>query len=401
MADIPVSLLFNIILFLFIPFALSYFLKKKGISPLVGYMLGGVIVGNFFSGIISKEVVNGFAYFGIMLLMFTVGLEIQFDQMISLKRYIVMGGFLQLLLSLIFISLLSLLFGFTFIQSVLIGIALSSSSTTIVAKVIQDRGEEGSFHGELAMGILMFQDLAFIPFMVIFNSLIGGTHQTIWQIGGKIALDMLFAAIILLFAYYAGKRVAPYIFDKFAKVSRELLNVFIILSILCIAYASSLLHISVFIAIFVAGIIVSQTSEHYHVFSQIRPFRDLLAVIFFIFIGTNVNLGILFPSLGLVFLFAVLVMLIKAFIIFAIFISFKFHSKLSTYLSLFLFQIDEDAFILMSVAYANKMFSESQYMFVIATVLISLLVTPFLISNKESVYKKIGGFVSHFLIRFR
>ncbi len=392
MADIPLSLLQNIILFLAIPFVFAYFFKKRNISPIVGYMIGGVVVGNFFSGLISKETVNSFAYFGIILLMFTVGLEIQFDRMFSLKKYIVYAGFLQLTLSLFFIALVSLLFGFTMVQALLIGIALSSSSTTIVAKVIQDNGEEGSFHGELAMGILMFQDLAFIPFMIIFNSLTS-THQTIGEMVGRVALDMLFATCILVFAYYVGRKVAPYLFDKFARVSRELLNIFIIIAIFAIAYISILLHVSVFIAIFVAGIVVSQTTEHHHVFSQIRPFRDMLSIIFFIFIGTNINLRVLFPSLVSVLLFALLVMFVKVTIIFFLFLSFRFHSKLSTYLSLFLFQIDEDAFILMSVAYANKIFTEQQYMFVVATVLISLLVTPSLIMNKEKVYKKLWSLI--------
>ncbi len=396
MADIPLSLLQNIILFLAIPFVFAYFFKKRNISPIVGYMLGGIVVGNFFSGLVTKETVSGFAYFGIILLMFTVGLEIQFDRMFSLRKYIMLAGFLQLVLSLVFIALISLFFGFTFTQALLIGIALSSSSTTIVAKIIQDNGEEGSFHGELAMGILMFQDLAFIPFMIIFNSLTT-EHQTIGEMAGRVVLDMVFATFILAFAYYVGRRVAPYLFDKFARVSRELLNIFMIVAIFVIAYVSILLHISVFIAIFVAGIVVSQTSEHYHIFSQIRPFRDILAVIFFIFIGTNVNLGVLFPSLGSVLLFALLVMLAKALIIFLLFLSFRFHSKLSIYLSLFLFQIDEDAFILMSVAYANKIFTEQQYMFVVATVLISLLLTPSLIMNKEKVYKKLWAFVHRFL----
>ena len=396
MGELPASLFFNAIMFLLVPLIVAYIFKKNKISPIVGYMLGGIILSNFFGRFTNRGSLDSFAYFGILLLMFTVGLETQFDRMVALKRYILLGGILQLLLSATFVGIISTFFGFTFVQALLIGIALSSSSTTIVAKIIQDKGEEGSFVGEMAMGILMFQDLAFIPFMVIFNSLTGQNH-TVFQIVQKISVDMVFASCILFFSYYVGRKIAPYIFNKFALLSRELLNLFIIFWIFLVAYISTLLHISPFISIFVAGVMVAQTAEHYHIFSQIRPFRDILSIIFFIYIGMNINLGVLFPTLVPMLVFALIVMFVKAFIIFFIFTSFRFHSKLSTYLSLYLFQIDEDAFILMSVAYANKIFSQEQYMFVISTVLISLLFTPTLISKKEKVYKTFWRFIARFL----
>lgn len=374
---------------------MAVFFKKNKISPIVGYMLGGIVLSNFFGNLTNHQSIDSFAYFGILLLMFTVGLETQFDRMIALKRYIFLGGLLQLSISAVAVGIVSSFFGFSLAQCILIGIALSSSSTTIVAKIIQDKGEEGSFIGEMAMGVLMFQDLAFIPFMVIFHSLTGESN-TVVQIVQKILLDLVFASLILFFAYYMGRRIAPLIFHKFSLLSRELLNVFIVLAIFIVGYLSTLLGISPFISIFVAGVIVAQTAEHYHIFSQIRPFRDMLSVIFFIYIGMNINLGVLFPVLFGSLLFAVVVMLAKASIIFFIFTSFKFHSKLSTYLSLYLFQIDEDAFILMSVAYANKMFTQEQYMFVIAGVLISLLFTPTLIAQKEKIYKLIWRFIARY-----
>ncbi len=396
MGELPASFFFNASMFLLVPLFVAIVFKKNKVSPVVGYMLGGIILANFFGNLTNHESIDSFAYFGILLLMFTVGLETQFDRMIALKKYIFLGGLLQLTISALVVGVVSSFFGFSFVQCLLIGIALSSSSTTIVAKIIQDKGEEGSFVGEMAMGILMFQDLAFIPFMVIFNSLTGDNH-TPMQIVQKILLDMGVASLILFFAYYMGRRIAPYIFNRFALLSRELLNLFIMLSIFVVAYLSTQLHISPFISIFVAGVIVAQTAEHYHIFSQIRPFRDMLSIIFFIYIGMNINLGVLFPELFPVLLFAALVMIFKAFIIFFIFTSFKFHSKLSTYLSLYLFQIDEDAFILMSVAYANKLFTKEQYMFVISSVLISLLFTPTLIAKKEKVYKAFWHFVARFL----
>ena len=110
MTDIPSSLFFNFALYLLIPFLFAVFFRKNRISPIIGYMIGGIVLGNLFDGLISKEIINNFAYFGIVFLMFTLGLEVQFSQMISLKRYIILGGFLQIAISIVAITILSLIF---------------------------------------------------------------------------------------------------------------------------------------------------------------------------------------------------------------------------------------------------------------------------------------------------
>ncbi len=252
MKDIAPSVFLNFSLFLLVPFVSAYLLKKIRISPLIGYIIGGLILNNFFAGALSRESINGFAYFGIIFLLFTVGLETRFDKMVSLRRFIVLGGLLQILFSILFVGLTALIFNFTLLQSLLIGIALSSSSTSLVAKIIQDRGEENSFLGELALGILIFQDLAFIPFVIIFNSLTNKV-SAFGPIVLKIIIDMIVATIVLWLAYYFGQKIIPIVFNKIAKSSRELLNLFIILFIFLVGYVSSLVGLPILVSIFVAG----------------------------------------------------------------------------------------------------------------------------------------------------
>jgi len=396
MAEIPAQVFFNYFVYLFIPFIIAYVLKKNKISPIIGYIVGGIIINNLLNGVVSKDAINSFAYFGIMLLLFTLGLEIQFDRLLALKKFIIIGGLIQLLFTIILITLLGFLFQFSLIQSFLIGIALSASSTSLVAKIIQDRGEENSLLGEVTLGLLMFQDLAFIPFMIIFTS-ITSNNASFLDVSGKIAIGTLSSVVILLLISYFGQKIVPFIFDKVARTSRELLNIFIILFIFLMAYISTLLHIPILISIFIAGILISQTSEHYHIFTQIRPLRDILAVIFFIFIGMSVNVGMVFPYLPKIIAFTALIIVIKAVVIFATFIFLRFNSRLSFYIATFLFQIDEDAFILMSLAYMNKIFSQEQYLFIISAVLLSLVITPFLINKKEGYYSGIRNFFKKYL----
>lgn len=396
MSDPSSSLFFNFFLFLLIPFIFALVLKKKNVSPLIGYILGGIVVSNVFKNLVSSDVINSFAYLGIILLLFTVGIEIQFERMLSIKKFIVLGGTLQLGLSMLVVGLISIFFHFSVLQSILIGIAFSSSSTTLVAKIIQDRGEEHSFLGELSIGILMFQDLAFIPFMIIFSSLTS-EHMGALDIMYRIGVGIFSSCIILGITYYLGKRIVPYVFNRIASVSRELLNVFIILFVFFIDFLSVLVGVPILVSIFVAGILISQTLTHYHIFTQIRPFRDILAIIFFIYIGTIINVGALVPLLPMIIPFAVLVMFAKALVILLIFLFFRFNSKLSFFLSLFLFQIDEDAFILSTLAHKNNIFGERDYLFIVTTILLSLVMTPLLINNKETIYLFIRSFIKKYL----
>lgn len=396
MGDIAPGIIFNFFLFLCIPFALAAFSKKARISPLVGYIIGGLVLGNFFPELIHLESIKNFAYFGIILLLFTVGLETNFTRILNLRKYILIGGSLQIGLSILAIFAVSLIFKFSFLESFLIGIALSSSSTTIVAKVIQDRGEESSFLGEIAMGILIFQDIAFIPFLIIFTSITSGALSPV-TVTVEIVTSIIKAGAIITLLFMLGQKLIPMVFSRIARASRELFNLFIIIFILFIAGLSILLDIPVLIGVFVAGILLAQTIEHHHIFSQVRPMRDLLGVIFFVYIGSNIELSHIVSNLPSILLFALIIMLVKAALIFAIFIFMKFHSKTSFSLAAYLFQIDEDAFILMSSAYLNGVVSQDKYLFIIAATMITLIVTPILIKNKDNMYKSMRSFIKKYL----
>lgn len=396
MIEMSSAFFLNVVIFLLIPFIFGFLFKKMNISPVVGYLLAGVFLGNLFTNLISKEVINGFAYFGIILLLFTTGLEINFEKILILKRFIIIGGLVQIFLSAVAIAILSLLFDFNFVQSFLIGIAFASSSTVLVAKIIQDRGEESSFIGEIALGILMFQDLAFIPSIIIFTFFTSQT-TSFFAISKNIIFGLVEAGLILGAMYYLGKRLVPVFFDKIIKSSRELLNLFIIVFIFLIGYLSTTFNIPILIGMFIAGALVSQTLEHHHIFSQIRPVRDILAIIFFVFIGTHIQVSSVLPLIPSILLFSFFVILIKALILLGVFIYFRFSSRTAFSLALLLFQVSENAFILLSLALVNKIFTSQQYLFILSTILVSLIVTPLIINSKDRVYLILRSFLKKYL----
>lgn len=392
MAEVSGAQFFNYFIFLLIPFFFGLIAKRFKLSPIVGYLVGGIVLGNLFKNLVSVDVVTQFAHFGIVLLLFSIGLDLNMTKMFVLKKFVVLGGLLQIFLTLAAVSALSLLFGFTTIQSFLIGIALTSSSTTIVAKIIQEKREENSFLGEVTLGILMFQDLAFIPFIIIFTYLNGDTTSG-FELLRTIAFSIAEATLILLSMYYVGKRVVPYTFDKIARISRELLNLFILVFIFAVIALSSTFGVPVLIGAFIAGILVSQTLEHHHVFAQIRPLRDVMAIVYFVYIGTHVQIPQVLFLLPKVLLFGSLLVLIKGLILLLIFMYFRFSSRMAFSMAMFLFQVSENAFILLSLAFSNKIFTSDEYLLILSSVLLSLIITPYLIQRREILYAAVRAFL--------
>ncbi len=396
MGEISTPIVFSFFIYLFVPFIFGALAKKIKISPLIGYIIGGLVLGNFFPNLIDDQAIKNFAYFGILLLLFTLGLEINFSRILSFKKIIITAGLLQISISVIFISFLSTLFRLNLLQSFLIGIALASSSTTLVVKIIQDRGEEQSFIGEIAIGMLLFQDIAFIPFLIIFTS-ISGNNISPLAVSLDIFVSFAKSALIIFGLYYLGLKIIPWVFNKIAKSSRELLNLFIIIFIFFVTSLSLVLKVPTLIGVFIAGILLAQTLEHYHIFSEVRPLRNLLGVIFFVYIGSNIKLLTVAGFLPQILLFTMGIILIKILVTFIIFLVLRFHSKTSLSLALYLFQIDEDAFILLSSALFNKVISYENYLFIITSTLITLILTPIIIKNKDKIYTLTRVFIKKYL----
>jgi len=392
MAEVSGVQFFNYFIFLLVPFFFGLIAKRLKLSPIVGYLFGGIVLGNLLKDLVSIEVVTQFAHFGIVLLLFSIGLDLNMTKMFVLKKFVVLGGMLQILITVGAVTFLSLFFGFNTIQSFLIGIALTSSSTTIVAKIIQEKREENSFLGEVALGILMFQDLAFIPFIIIFTYL-NGDSSSGFDVFKTIAFSIAEAALILLTMYYVGKRIVPFAFNKIARVSRELLNLFILVFIFAVIALSSTFGVPVLIGAFIAGVLVSQTLEHHHVFAQIRPLRDVMAIVYFVYIGTHVQIPQVLFLLPKILLFGSLLMLIKALILLLIFMYFRFSSRMAFSMSLFLFQVSENAFILLSLAFSNKIFTSDEYLVILSSVLMTLMLTPYLIQRRDVIYLAVRTFL--------
>ncbi len=391
MTDLSFPLLLSIFVFLLFPLIGSFIAIRMRMSPLIGYIVGGIILGLIFGSKLPRASITNFSMIGLILLVFTIGLETNFSLIKRFGKFVFVGGLLQIILSTVSIFTLSLVFRFPFIAALFFGCAFALSSTAVVSKIIQDRGESDSLTGGLAIGVLIFQDLAFIPILIVLSSL--RAEGNLANIAINVLLSGIKAVLVLGTVYWGGQQIIPYVFNRIARISRELLNLFIIVFICALLLLFSFFGLSSLLAAFIAGILVGQTLEHYHIFSQIRPLRDLLVVVFFVFLGLTLDIGFFIGHLPQIVLFAILVSLIKMAIVLAIYLFFRFHSRTASSLAIYLFQIGEDAFILLYLGFTKRLLSNDSYYFALSVVLITLFCTPILINKKDVTYQFLRRFI--------
>lgn len=384
MQDFSLPILLNLILFLSFPFVFGLLFSKLKLPSMLSFIVAGIFLGLFLKDRVGAYFLAQFANIGIVLLLFTVGLEVNFQQIARLGKFVLLGGILQIIFSSLLIFILSLIFKIGLAPSLLLSFAFSFSSTAVVVKIIQERGEEGSFLGEITIGILLFQDLAAIPLLIILSSVSQNANLILFL--KEILFTLLKIIFVFIIIYFLGRKSVPFIFDKLAKTTRELLNLFTVLFIAIVVFIFSALHLPSAVAAFVSGILIGQTLQHYHIFSQIRPFRDLFAILFFVFLGVNVNLPAVIFKLPQILLFALLVILIKFLVVLLIFVVFRLHTRISFSAGILLSNVGEFAFIILHQGYNNKVIPYEVYLFALTTVLLTIIASPVLISSKDKIY---------------
>ncbi len=392
MGELETGLVFVVLLFLIFPLAGGVIASALRISPLLGYVLGGVFLGQLASHLFNLEYVSAVGNIGLILLLFTIGLEVRLSFLKRFGKKLALLGLGQILGSFsVFFIVFFMFFGYALQISLVLAAAFCISSTAVVAKILQEKAEESSLIGSLSLGVLIMQDLALIPLLILANS-IGK------QVEGSLLVDILIqfakAGIVLLFIYYVGQRIVPFIFNFFAKFSREILNLFTITFVVVNLYLFTLLELSPLIAAFLAGVLLAQTLEHQHIFSEIRPFRDFFSVLFFSMLGVSFPLDIFVKVLPFILFMSLLIAGLKIIIILSVGSFIRFHSRTSFALALNLFQVGEGAFIILSSA---NILPPDLYAASVGSVIVLLLATPILMERKDKIYVKLKIILRRYL----
>ena len=362
-------------------FALSTFVNfiftKIRIPTLVGYLLTGIVAGPFLLGIIhSPHEIEIMAELGVVILMFTIGMEFSLKHLLKIRRIVFLGGFIQLTLTALVTMVLARSYNMEWKGALFIGFLTALSSTAVVLKILQDRSEVTSNYGRTVVGILIFQDIVLVPLLLFTPFLKGDTTN--------IGTDLLALAIktvfIVGFVYAGNKWFMPKVLHWIAMTkNQELFLMSILLICLSVALLTSELGITLAFGAFLAGLMISESPYSDNAFGNLIPFRDTFTSFFFVSIGMLLDLGFVYHNIGLVILTVLLVIGIK--LIVAGFTAFLMgHTFRGTILvGIALSQVGEFSFILAKMGVSYQILTDYYYQLFLAVAIITMSVSPLLI----------------------
>ena len=361
-------------------------LAKKGKQPaLVGYLLAGLVIGVVGRRFLPahETIFWSLSEIGVAFLMFTLGLELSFQKLRKINKTIVGAAFIQILLVIVGSLLIFPKLGFDFYASLFLGCVFSLSSTAVVIKILSETGLVETLPGELMLGWLLVQDLAVLPMVIVLPELssAGGGVNLGLQIASVVKATVFLAAVL-----FVGKRVVPLFISKVADLgSRELLLLAVVAFCLLVALFSAAFGLSVAIGAFLAGLLISETAEKHAVFSEIRPLRDLFAIIFFVSLGMFLPAGIA-SHLALIIGLSLLLILLKFSIVAGLVFYLGYHIKTTIIVALCLVQVGEFAFVLARTGLAKGLIGEEIYLLILGVAIFTLLLTPWLMAASPKIY---------------
>ncbi len=287
---------------------IAYVCYRLGLVPIVGFLVAGVVIGPHALGLVSDlEMVNAAAEIGVILLLFTIGIEFSLEKLARIKTLILGGGGLQVALAMLATMALVGAFGVDWRAGLFTGFLVSLSSTAIVLKLLADRGETSAPYGQVCLGLLIFQDLAIIV-MVLLVPMLGGTGGS----PGEIGIALAKAAGIILLVLLVARRLMPPMLERVARsCSPELFLLTVIAVCFGTAWLTSVAGVSLSLGAFLAGLLVSESRFSHHAFGEIMPLQILFSAIFFVSVGMLLDLSFVAQHLLLVLAAATTVLVVK------------------------------------------------------------------------------------------
>jgi CPA2 family monovalent cation:H+ antiporter-2 len=379
----------NAILYISIALGLStllnLFLKHYGISQIIGYIVTGTVISYIsgFYGQTHSEVLDEIGEFGIVFLMFTIGLEISLEKMNSMKQLIFGNGFLQVgLTSLAIYGISYYLLHLDFLTSLIIAFSFSMSSTAVVLTYLKNSKDIHTSYGQRATGILIFQDIAVIPILILIGILTNeGGEST-----STILLHTFLSAVIVLFLLFVvGKPVISWLLQFSA--TAELDELFMSSVLFVVIGASAIAHFMGFtysLGAFVVGMVIAETKFHYKVEADIAPFKDILLGTFFIVVGMKINITFFLENIWLIFTIFAVVLFLKTLVTFLA-VRITSTSSISLKTALSLSQVGEFSFVIFAIASMGGIIKDEMAQLLVLVVILSMVLTPFFISRVRTI----------------
>ncbi len=377
--DTTASPLLSVLFVLAAALVSASILHKLRQPNIVGFILGGILIGPHGLGLVPYENVELLAEIGIGLLMFTIGVELSVHQLLRVKGVAILGGSLMILITVSLALLLRHSFGLTFGEAAIWGMTTGLSSTVVVLRLLAERGEVGSAHGNVATGILLFQDIISIPMLVVIPILAGFNSGAALPFD-EIALILSKLGLYLLVLYAAGRFLVPPLLRFVANThSKELFSIAVLCVTLIIAAITHALDLSLALGAFLAGLIVSESDFGNQACSEVLPMRDSFSAIFFVSIGMLADFSFVAHSWKALAITLPVIVFGKFFIILLICFAFRYQAKISVFTALVLAQISEFSFLILTAANQQKMIGNETYQLILADAILTIVLTPYVL----------------------
>jgi CPA2 family monovalent cation:H+ antiporter-2 len=383
------SILKDLMIIFLASLTIIFLFSRLKLPSIMGFLAAGIIIGPNGLGLISNiQDIKYMAEIGVVLLLFTIGLEISLSQLVGMKRFFLLGGGLQtgltILISAVFFACLKV----PLHSAILYGMLVSLSSTAIALKLLSDRDQLETPHGKISLGILIFQDFAVVPMMLILPVLGAGDGADV----SGIIIKLLIAFAVLGVMFAIAKFLMPKALFHLAKLrSREAFTIGVLALILLTAYLTDLIGLSLALGAFIAGIILSESDYSHQVNAEIIPFKDSFNSLFFVAIGMMLNYNYLMEYPGLIAGLIIGIILVKALVIVAVSAIMGYPSRVGIMAALGLSQIGEFSFVLVQAAGDYKFISPEYFNAFISASIFTMLLTPVLMQAAPRFSKKLAA----------
>ncbi|WP_019028642.1 monovalent cation:proton antiporter-2 (CPA2) family protein [Colwellia piezophila] len=362
--------------------------KRLGLGSVLGYLLAGILIGPFLLGLVGDQTdVMHFAEFGVVMMLFLVGLELQPSRLWKLRHSILGLGGLQVTLTTLFIFVIcKQVLALQWQTSMAIGLMLALSSTAIVLQSLSEKGWTKQEAGQNAFSVLLFQDIAVIPILALLPLLaFSDTMATVSDHGNLIAhypvyLQVVVSIAVIAAIILAGKYVSAPLFRYIAETRlREVFTLFALFLVISIAVIMQKIGLSPALGTFLAGVVLAESDFRHELEVDIEPFKGLLLGLFFIAVGASIDFPLLFEQFSTVVLLVVGLIAIKVIVLYLLAVFFKMQGRQKLLFTLALAQGGEFAFVLLSLTSSLHILDPEQTKLTTLVVAISMLMAPLLL----------------------
>ncbi|MCW1720399.1 monovalent cation:proton antiporter-2 (CPA2) family protein [Pseudoalteromonas sp. A3] len=379
--------------------------KRVGLGSVLGYLIAGILIGPYALGIVGDQTdVMHFAEFGVVMMLFLVGLELQPARLWKLRHSILgLGGLQVVLTAAAIFAFCYWVFTMHWQTALAIGLMLALSSTAIVLQSLEEKGWLKQEAGQNAFSVLLFQDIAIIPILALLPLLafapqssskdISDSIIASWPVWQQVGVSVAVIAAIIA----GGKYVSAPLFRYIAQTHmREIFTIFALFLVVAIALVMQSIGLSPALGTFLAGVVLAESEFRHELEADIEPFKGLLLGLFFITVGASINFELLADEFTTVIALVALLIVVKACILFALAITFNISKKQRLLFALALAQGGEFAFVLLSVTTTLSILTPEQTSLVTLVVAVSMLVAPLLLMAYEQLQKRTSNSAPEF-----